>query len=161
MEVPMFQVLALEGADFSHFYDMSDEALKGHGIVPVIADAYPGYPCRVSLAFAPVGSRLLLMNYQHHTTQSPFASNYAIYVRDGAISLDPEPGELPPVFQRRSPIAVRAFDKAGMLKSAEIVDGPEAGEVFNRLLDNEEVSYLHAHYAAYGCFAAKVVRGWS
>jgi len=157
----MFQVLPLEGADFSHFYGMPDEALMGQGIVPVVADACPGYPCRVSLDFAPVGARLLLMNYEHHATQSPFASRYAIYVRDGAESLDLEPGDLPPVFQRRSPIAVRAFDTAGMLRSAEIVDGPDAGEVFNRLLDSEAVSYLHAHYAAYGCFAAKVVRGWS
>jgi hypothetical protein len=161
MEASMFQVLALEGADFSHLYGLSDVTLREQGIVPVTADACPGYPCRVSLDFAPVGERLLLMNYQHHDTQSPFASNYAIYIRDGAQSLDLEPGELPPVFQRRSPIAVRAFDKAGMLKSAEIVEGPEAGGVFNRLLDNEGISYLHAHYAAYGCFAAQVVRAWS
>lgn len=157
----MFQVLALESADFSHLYGLSDEALRAQGIVPVIADANPGYPCRVSLDFAPLGERLLLMNYEHHAAESPFASRYAIYVRDGAQSLDLEPGELPPVFQRRSPIAVRAFDGAGMLKTAELVEGPEAGAVFNRLLDREDIDYIHAHYAAYGCFAAQVVRGWS
>jgi len=154
----MFQVMALDKTDFSHLDGLGDEALKAMGVVPVIADACPAYPCRVSLDFAPVGERVFLLNYTHHKAETPFRSNYAIYVRECVQTLELEPGELPPVFQRRSPIAVRAFDKTGMLRSAEIVEGPDAGEVFNRLLDQDHIAYLHAHYAAYGCYAAEVVR---
>ena len=100
----------------------------------------------------------MLINHKHHNVDGPYGSNYAIYVRQNVKSIKLAPRQLPPVFLRASPIAVRAFDADGLLKSAEIAMGPETGPVFERLLSDERISYLHAHYAAYGCFAARINR---
>ena len=155
----MFQIHALKSEYFSSLYGLSDAELKEKGMVPVQADAYPGYPCRVSLDFAAIGTRLILMNYQHHDVNTPYRSNYAIFVRDGAETIALEPGELAPVLKRDTPVAVRAFAASGILKTAELVQGPQSGLVFERLLEREDVNYLHVHFAAHGCYALRVNRG--
>lgn len=154
----MFQVLSLQKSQFSELSDLSNIELQNRGIYWLKADAYPAFPCRVSLDFAQIGEEVFLMNYHHHKTNSPFASNYAIYVRKNAQEANLDPNVLPKVFMRETPIAIRAFDKMGFLKSAEIAMGPQTAPVFERLLENPQIEYLHTHYAAYGCFAAKVIR---
>ena len=155
----MFHIHALKSEAFSSLYGLSDSELESRGMVPVLADAYPGYPCRVSLDFAALGSRMILLNYHHHDVSTPYRSNHAIYVRDGAETLCLEPGDLAPVLKRDTPVAVRAFGASGLLKTAELVQGPKSGPVFDRLLEAEEVDYLHVHFAAYGCYALRVTRG--
>ena len=67
-------------------------------------------------------------------------------------------GELPPVLRDR-PIAVRAFDEAGMLVGAELALADDVEAAIGRLFANPEAAYLHAHNAAHGCFAARIDRG--
>lgn len=41
---------------------------------------------------------------------------------------------------------------------ADLVRGSELPGVINALFENEEVAYLHLHYAKPGCYAARVER---
>jgi len=154
----MFQVVGLPHTQYAHLFAMDDQALFNNGAEAVMADAFPAYPCRVSLDFARVGERLILLNHTHLDVQTPYHSRYAIYIREGVQAIDLPPNSLPPVFLRHSPIAVRAFGHDDRLKAAQIVDGPVAAPVFEAMLANEAIAFLHCHYAAYGCFAAKVIR---
>lgn len=154
----MFQILPLDKLEFSPLFSMSNQELLAQGIIRTKADAYPAYPCRVSLDFAQIGEDVLLLNYEHHKAKTPYNSKYAIFVRENAAQIQTAPDELPPVFMRNSPIALRGFDKNGMLKVAKIENGPQIGEVIAEFFANEAIDYIHAHYAAYGCFAAKIVR---
>lgn len=65
--------------------------------------------------------------------------------------------EVPPVLRTRL-LSVRAFNKAGMLQDADVVDGSAVESVIERLLARNAVEYLHIHNAKPGCFAARVDR---
>ena len=64
---------------------------------------------------------------------------------------------LPPVLERR-PIALRGFDGAGMLMDAALAMPGDVARQKGVLFEREEIAYIHAHNAAYGCFAAAVQR---
>ena len=55
-------------------------------------------------------------------------------------------------------LSLRAFDDAGMLVHADVVDGREVEEAIERLFAANETSYLHVHFARPGCYAARVER---
>ena len=55
-------------------------------------------------------------------------------------------------------VAVRAFDAGHMMIDADVCEGDAAGALFARLLEDPKASYLQAHYARRGCYAARVER---
>ena len=152
-----FQISALPAQQFSHLYGQSDDALRAMGIEPMIADAPFGFPCRVSLVDAQPGQRLLLMNYEHQAAETPFRSRHAIFVADGASEAHPAAGEIPDQLRRRL-LSIRAFNAAGMMLDADVVEGAEAEGLITRLFDNPWAAYLHIHFARRGCFGALVER---
>jgi len=142
---------------FQSLFGLDDEALAAHGAVRHTAGATGRYPCRVTLEDAEPGETLLLVNYQHQDADTPYRSNYAIYVREAATAPGTFAAELPPVLRGR-PIAMRAFDQTGMLIAAELALSDDVEAVIRRQFADPETAYLHAHNAAYGCFAARIDR---
>ena len=65
--------------------------------------------------------------------------------------------EVPEVLASRT-LSVRAFDEAGQMLDAAVVNGREAAPAFERLLAVPGVAYLHVHNAGRGCYAARVDR---
>ena len=55
-------------------------------------------------------------------------------------------------------LSVRAFDRAGMMVGADVVDGKQLEALVARLLDDERAGYLHVHFARQGCYAARIER---
>jgi Protein of unknown function (DUF1203) len=152
-----FIVAGLPLKTFQPLFGLGDDALAERGAIRVVADD-GRYPCRVSLEDAPLGQSLLLVNYQHQDAATPYRSNYAIYVSEAAReTCQLQPGELPPVLRGR-PIALRAFDEAGMLIGAELALHDDVGAAIARRFADPAAAYLHAHNAAHGCFAARVDR---
>jgi hypothetical protein len=45
-----------------------------------------------------------------------------------------------------------------MMQAATLIDGREVEGAIDALLADPAVAYLHAHYAAPGCFAARIER---
>lgn len=152
-----FRISGLPLAEFAPLFGLSEIELAPRGIARHTADVSPGFPCRVSLKDAEPGETLLLLNYEHLSVASPYRSRYAIYVRENARETHPEIGEVPPVLRRRL-LSLRAFDDAGMLKDADVVDGSALEPLIGRMLARADVAYLHVHNAKPGCFAARVDR---
>ena len=152
-----YRIEGLARARFAHLFGLPDDALAAQGIVRVRADAKPGYPCRVTLEDAEPGETLLLLNHEDHAAATPYRSAYAIYVREGEHQAAAYRDALPPVFANR-PIALRAFDAEGMLRGAALALAGDADAQIRTLFARDEIAYIHAHNAAHGCFAAKVVR---
>jgi len=152
-----FIVTGLPVETFQPPFGLSDDALAEHGALRVTADD-GRFPCRVMLEDAAAGQSLLLVNYQHQDALTPYRSNYAIYVSEAARETRRlGVGELPPVLRGR-PIAVRAFDEAGMLVGAELALADDVAAAIGRRFSDPAAAYLHAHNAAYGCFAARIDR---
>jgi hypothetical protein len=65
--------------------------------------------------------------------------------------------EIPQQLRSRM-LAVRSFDEKAMMVDRELVDGQQVEQVIERLFANPSASYLHVHFAAPGCYAARVDR---
>lgn len=122
-----------------------------------IADARPGFPCRVSLEDAEPGEVVLLTHFQHQAAATPFRASHAIYVRETARERWDAVNLVPPALAGRQ-LSLRAFDRDGWLVGGKLVPGADLLDVARELLANPAVAGLHAHYAAFGCYAAWVGR---
>ena len=81
---------------------------------------------------------------------------FAIYIRRGEETFDAI-GEVPEQLRKRT-LAVRGFDASGMMTGWEIVEGTTVEAAIERQFANVEAEYLHIHFAAPGCYAARVDR---
>ena len=149
-----FRIRGLPAEQFAPLFALPDEALKERGAVRQIADG--PRPCRVSLTDARPGDELILLNYEHHAVASPYRMRFAIYVRAGEQTfdaLDTVPEQL-----RTRTLAVRGFDTDGMMTGWELIDGLKLEEAIGRQFADPRAAYLHLHFAAPGCYAARVER---
>jgi uncharacterized protein DUF1203 len=152
-----FRITGLPAERFTHLFTLSDEELAAHGAVRRIADEWtPHFPCRVSLNDSQAGDELLLVNYEHHAVDSPYRMRFAIFVRQGEETYDAV--DQVPAQLRTRMLAVRAFDANAMLVAFELVDGRELEAAIERQLADPNAAYLHAHFAAPGCYAARIER---
>jgi uncharacterized protein DUF1203 len=152
-----YRIEGLDRAAYAPLLGLSDAELAERGARRVTADAKPGFPCRVTLEDVEPGETVILFNHVSHDVETPFRSSYAIYVRE-------EPGapavytdETPPVFEGRA-LGLRGFDGDGMLRGALLALPGEADAGIRALFERPEIETIHAHNAAAGCFAAKIVR---
>jgi hypothetical protein len=152
-----FRITGLPAARFTHLFGLGDEELAGHRAVRRVCDEKPGFPCRVSLADAEPGERVLLLNFEHLDVDSPYRASHAIYVREREQPAFDEVNTLPEALRSRL-LAIRGFDAQGMMVAADVVEGRAADALVRGFLDNEEIAYLHAHFARRGCFAARIDR---
>ncbi|HEU4380559.1 MAG TPA: DUF1203 domain-containing protein [Hyphomicrobiaceae bacterium] len=152
-----FRIKGLPAEQFEHLFALSDEELAARGAVRRIAeDRQPGYPCRVSLTDSRPGDELLLVNYEHLPVDSPYRMRFAIYVRKGDLRHDAV-GEVPEQLRKRT-LAVRGYDGKGMMTGCELVDGKAVEGAIERMFAKPDAEYLHIHFAAPGCYAARVER---
>jgi hypothetical protein len=149
-----FRIQGLDPAPFAPLFAMPGEELSQRHIVRVVADAKPGFPCRVSLEDAQPGKPLLLLNYEHLPVDSPYRASHAIYVAADAKRFDAV-DTLPAALRDRL-LSLRAFDEAGMMIDADIAQGLEVEPLIERLLASPRTRYVHAHFARRGCFAARI-----
>ncbi len=152
-----FTISGLDPSPYAHLIDLSDAELAERGAARMVADSYPGFPCRVSLDDVAPGEAVLLVNHVSHSG-GPFHASHAIFISEGAGTAARFIDRVPRALDRRV-LSVRAFDAAGMMVDAALVQPGEADEAFRRMLARPEVDHLDAHNATRGCFAARVERG--
>jgi hypothetical protein len=149
-----FRIRGLPAEKFAPLFALSDDELAAQGAVRQIADG--PRPCRISLTDARPGDALILVNYEHHPVASPYRMRFAIYVRNGEETfdaLDAVPEQL-----RKRTLAVRGFDSKAMMTGWELIEGVKLEEAIERLFSDPRAAYLHVHFAAPGCYAARVER---
>lgn len=152
-----FAISGLDPAPFRPFYGRSDAELAEARVVRMTADAKPGFPCRVTLEDAEPGETLLLINHEHLPVDTPYRSRHAIFVREGAEVAARFVGQVPKQLASRL-LSVRAFDAAGMMTDADVIEGHDLEPLIARFFADPAVAYLHAHNARRGCFAARIDR---
>lgn len=153
-----FRIEDLPAEPFADLFELSDADLAARGAMRQIAGEHTA-PCRVSLTDAAPGEEVVLLNYEHHAVESPYRMRFAIYVRKGEKTYN-EMDRVPEQLRSRT-LALRAFDSRAMMVGRELVEGRELEGAIERLFENRDASYLHIHYAAAGCYAAKVRRAAS
>jgi uncharacterized protein DUF1203 len=81
---------------------------------------------------------------------------FAVYVRPDEETFDAV--DLVPDQLRRRTLALRAYDADGMMVGCDLLDGADLESGIARLFADPRAAYLHVHFAAPGCYAAKVER---
>jgi Protein of unknown function (DUF1203) len=152
-----YRITGLSPTPFQHLYGLSDTALRQIGVKRVVADANTGFPDRIEMRDAEVGETLLLLNHVCQPADTPYRASHAIYVLEGAVATYDRVGEIPEVLRRRL-LSLRAYDAAGMMLDADVVDGRDCEATIRKFLANSEVAYIHAHNAKRGCYAARIDR---
>jgi hypothetical protein len=152
-----FRITGLSSTPFEHLFGLDDEALQRHNAKRYVAEAKPGFPCRVTLEDAEPGETLLLVPYAHQNSATAYASKGPIFVRERRAARAEHRDEIPEQLKQRL-ISLRAYDAGGMMIDAEVVDGTALQPLVERFLANEAVDHLHAHFARRGCYAALIER---
>ena len=149
-----FRIRGLPAEQFAPLFALSDEELAARGAVRRIADG--PRPCRISLTDATPGDELILVNYEHHAVDSPYRMRFAVFVREGEQTFD-EVDDVPEQLRKRT-LAVRSFDADAMMVGCELVEGAKLEGTIARLFSDPRAAYLHVHFAAPGCYAARIER---
>lgn len=144
----------LDPAPFRPLFALGDEALVEQGIVRVVADAAPGYPCRITLKEAQPGETLLLLNHESRGGDTPYRARHAIFVRELAQRAASMIDRVPEVFEPRQ-LSLRGFDPAGMMVDAAIAQPGEADALLRGLFEDPRIVEIDVHNAIRGCFAAR------
>ena len=152
-----FRLKALDKAQFSDYFNLTENELVEKGIRKMVVDEFPGFPCRVSLADAEIGEDVILLNFEHHLVNSPYKTGGPIFIRKTAQTLKPEINEIPKMFNHRL-LSIRGFDKEATMIFADVTHGDNLKEKLNDILDNKEIDYLHIHNAKPGCYNCLVER---
>jgi Protein of unknown function (DUF1203) len=152
-----FQITALPATEFAPLFALSDAQLANHGALRMRVDRTPGFPCRVSLRDAEPGESVLLINYEHLSVAGPYRARHAVFVRQNALEARLAVNEIPQSLQIRL-LSLRAYDQAGMMLDAEVMQGSELAPAIERMFAPSAVAFLHVHNAKPGCFAARVQR---
>jgi hypothetical protein len=158
MEFAMsFRISGLSPEPFRSLYGLSDEELARRGVKRYIVDHTPGFPDRVEMRDADIGERVLLLNHVCQPANTPYRASHAIFVREGAEHCYDEVDQVPEVMRGRL-LSLRAYDAAGMMLDADVVDGGQIEGVITRLFQSPQVAYIHAHNAKRGCYSGRIGR---
>ncbi|MBY0613372.1 MAG: DUF1203 domain-containing protein [Beijerinckiaceae bacterium] len=152
-----FRITGLSPEPFQPFYGLGEAELERHGIKRYVVDHAPGFPDRVEMREAVPGETVLLLNHVCQPANSPYRATHAIFVREGASDTYDRVNEIPEVMRARL-LSLRAYDDAGMILDADIVDGAEMVPLIERLFAVPGVSYIHAHNARRGCYSGRIDR---
>lgn len=153
-----FRISGLSPEPFRHLFHLPDDALAACGAKRYIVDREHAFPDRIELRDLEPGESAILLNHTHQPANNVYRASHAIFVREGAEAAFDAVDEVPEAMRIR-PLSLRAFDAEDMMVDADLADGREAEALIERLFEHPQVSYIHAHYARRGCYAARIDRG--
>jgi hypothetical protein len=152
-----FQITGLSPEPFRHLYGLSDQELALRGVQRCIADQKPGFPDRIEMRDAEIGEKLLLLNHVCQPADTPYRAAHAIFVIEGAERAYQRVNDIPEVMRSRL-LSLRAYDAAGMMLDADVVDGKDLEDLIWRFFASPNVDYIHAHNAKRGCYSGRIDR---
>jgi hypothetical protein len=152
-----FRISGLSPEPFRCLYGLSDEELAERGVIRYVADKKPGFPDRIEMRDGEPGETLLLLNHVCQPEETPYRASHAIFVREGAEQAYNSIDEIPEVMRIRL-LSLRAYDSKGMMVDADVAEGTRIEDVIERFFANSQVSYIHVHNAARGCYSGRIDR---
>src|SRR5438067_11482879 len=152
-----FRIVGLRRAQFEPLFSLNDKQLAAKKARRMIADAKPGFPCRIGLADADIGETVILLPFIHHDVDSPYRASGPIFVRENSNEANLASGEITELVTSRT-MSARAYDAKGMMVDGSVVPGPNMKSHIEELFANPKIAYLHLHNAGAGCYSCKVER---
>lgn len=142
---------------YKPMFDLNNEELLSRGVIKIIVNEKPGYPCRVSLEDAEIGEEVILFAFKHHKTNSPYQSTGPLFVRKNATPFNAEINKIPKMLLHRT-LSLRVYNSQGMMIDAKTIFGTKLRMTIALLFNKAEASYIQIHNAAPGCYNCQVNR---
>lgn len=152
-----FRIRGLSPEPFAHLFGLSEQELALNGVKRYVANEAPGFPDRIEMRDARIGESLLLLNHEYQPAATPYKASHAIFILEHAKDVYDKVNEVPDVMRIRL-LSLRAFDVAGMMLDADVVEGEGMETLIEQFFDNEKIAYIHAHNAKRGCFSGRIDR---
>lgn len=151
-----FKITAIENK-YNHLFNLNEEELASKGVVKMLVDQKPGYPCRVSLEDVEIGEEVILFPFEHHKTDSPYKASGPIFIRKNAEKANLEINKIPEMLFKRLQ-SLRVYDKNGIMIDAKTLEGKEIRKEIKSIFNNDSASYIQIHNANPGCYNCQVNR---
>ena len=101
---------------------LTDQKLSELWAERYVVDANPGFPDRVEVRDIEVGEKSIPVDFVDQPADTPYLSSHAFFVREGAMRTAQFTHEIPEAIRMR-PISLRAFNIAGEVTNADLVNG--------------------------------------
>ena len=149
-----FQIEAIPAAELDRIRAVGQD-VEGNPFTP--RDAGGGEPLRCCLRPAREGERVALIAYRPTGTAGAYAETGPVFVHAQPCAGYPADGGWPPEFRDRRQV-LRAYDAAGRIADATLVDGAAAEEGIAKLLADPAHAVVHSRNVLYGCYMFAVSR---
>lgn len=136
-------------------HDGADDA--GDHFEPFVAEEN-GAPLRCCLREARAGERLALIAYRPEGTAGAYREVGPVFVHADPCEGYAERDTYPAAFRHRSQV-FRAYDDAGRIADALLVEGAQAEAGIEHLLASPRVAIVHSRNVLYGCYMFAIGRG--
>ncbi|RZJ00032.1 MAG: DUF1203 domain-containing protein [Brevundimonas sp.] len=153
-----YRIHGLPLTPFLPLFALSDAELEAMGARRMVADSPHSAPCRVSLADADPGDRLILLTHRHlDAPASPYRAEGPIFVREAAVEAALPAGRVPEPLSRRL-LSVRVYDADWMMTDADVVEGFDLDARLGEWFSRPATDTVHVHTARRGCYLAAARR---
>ena len=122
----------------------------------VTADSPNGYPCRHCLRWAGPGERMILFPFAAIPSGHPYSETGPIFVHEEQCERYTATNQFPADLRKGR--VLRAYNSDRDMIDAEVVNGSEPEALIEKLLQNEEIAFLHVRSAGHGCYTMRIER---
>jgi hypothetical protein len=152
-----YRVIALPDAVADEVRTTGRSPTYGH---PAHAEVATGYgPCRQCLRTFTVGKeRRILFTYDAFRDVETLPLPGPVFIHESACERYPESGGFPRDLAHHA-LTLEAYGQGRKLRAQEHVAGGDAETMIARLLEREDVDYIHVRDTAAGCFDFAIERG--
>lgn len=151
-----FKITAIENK-YNYLFNLNEEDLASKGVVKMIVDKKPGYPCRVTLEDVEIGEEVILFSFEYHKTDSPYKAIGPIFIRKNAKKANLNINEIPEMLFKRLQ-SLRVYNKNGIMIEAKTLEGKEIRKEIESIFSNDLANYIQIHNANPGCYNCQVNR---
>jgi hypothetical protein len=149
-----FHIAAIPAAELDRIRAAGHD-VEGNLFTPI--DAGGGEPLRCCLRPSRPGERIALIAYRPPGTAGAYAETGPVFVHAAPCAGYPGDGGWPPGFRDRQQV-LRAYDAAGRITDALLVEGAEAEAGIAKLLADPAHVTVHSRNVLYGCYMFAVSR---
>lgn len=151
-----YRVLALSEAVAREVRETGRSPKYGH---PAPAEVAAGYgPCRLCLQFFRKGEeRRILFTYDAFEGHESLPLPGPVYIHESACERYPEDGGFPAHLGRHR-LTLHAYARGRVLRAEEHVDDGVVEPVLERLLERDDVDYVHVRDTSAGCYDLRLER---
>lgn len=155
-----FWLQSLSAGFLQHVRDTGTDA-QGQAVQRLHATG--GEPCRDILRRAKPGEEIILASFSPFAHSGPFREFGPVYIMATETREDVERSALPlpdgsDTAYFGEQFVLRAYNQDDAIVSATLVTTATAYETLADYLDRDEVVFVDARFATYGCFACRIAR---